>query len=445
MQTTNNPISDSAKMRALPWALLSAGLNAIFALWTFDSSLFVLFLRQLGLSASRIGVLLSLFPFCGLLALVFAPVAARIGRKRSFLIFYGSRKFVIALLLLLPLVSRHWGVAAGNIFLTTVIVVFAILRAMAETAVYPWRQEYIPDRVRGKFSGWETVVSLVASGVALGVASIVVDKGSGLGRYLALIAGGAALGVVGVALMALVPGGAPFVSTTKAHGHGDNMRQALADGNFIRYLCAFALFTVGTSLLTPFMPLFLCDHVGLRATMVVRFDLVAMICGACASLGLGWVSDRVGSRPVLMPSSALLILVPLCWLTLASAHLSLPIIGVLYITYGTAQYGLILSASRLLYNGVIPPQQNTAYTAVYYAWVGLVAGSARLLGGHILKVFSSPDATVATLIGFKVLFGVALGCFVLSWLCFGSVRRDASHSTRSALRALLKPKTPADR
>jgi hypothetical protein len=95
-------VSDEVKRRALPWALASGAFNAVFALWVFSGSVFVLFMRELGLPASEIGGLLSLFPFCGLLALFFAPAAARMGRKRVYLIFYGVRKLVIAMLLLLP-------------------------------------------------------------------------------------------------------------------------------------------------------------------------------------------------------------------------------------------------------------------------------------------------------------------------------------------------------
>ncbi len=38
---------DRAKIRVLPWALLSGKLNSFFALWTFGGSVFVLFLNAL--------------------------------------------------------------------------------------------------------------------------------------------------------------------------------------------------------------------------------------------------------------------------------------------------------------------------------------------------------------------------------------------------------------
>ena len=70
MKNNTLTVSDEVKRRALPWALASGAFNAVFALWVFSGSVFVLFMRELGLPASEIGGLLSLFPFCGLLALL---------------------------------------------------------------------------------------------------------------------------------------------------------------------------------------------------------------------------------------------------------------------------------------------------------------------------------------------------------------------------------------
>jgi hypothetical protein len=76
--------SDREKIKALPWNLVHGVLTNIFYLWTFGGSVFLLFLSELGLPKGQIGILLSLFPFSGLVALGFAPVAARLGWKRVF-------------------------------------------------------------------------------------------------------------------------------------------------------------------------------------------------------------------------------------------------------------------------------------------------------------------------------------------------------------------------
>lgn len=434
------PVSDRERMRALRWPLAQSMLNSVFSLWTFGGSVFVLFLAELGLPKGQIGMLLSLFPFCGLLALGFAPMAARLGRKRVFLLCYGGRKPVMALLLLLPWVVSRYGQDAAVVFLSVVIVIFAILRALAETAFYPWTQEYVPNHVRGKFAAWSAVLGLIAAGVALYIAGQVIAGGTGLGRYLFLIGAGSVIGFVGVLVMIKVPGGAPFQQTVTVKQHFNNMTAALRDRNFVAYLGGMAGMTTGTVMLVSFLPLYLREEMGLTAANVVRLDIVAMVGGALASLGWGWISDRVGSRPVLMPAAAMLMLLPLAWLLLPR-QLAQPLLwcALLYFAIGVATNGVAIGAGRLLFNGVIPPEKNTAYTALHYAWMGVTGGLAPLLAGGILT-FAADRRTVVlglTLDGYAVMFITGLVLLVTGWMLYGRVRPDDVHTTRTVLRSFM--------
>ncbi len=445
MLTTDGPIvetstGESAKIRALPWAVTSGVLNCFFALWTFGGSVFVLFLDELGLPKGRIGVILSLFPFCGLLALGFAPVAARLGRKWVFLVGYGVRKPVMASLLLLPWVATRFGPASAIGFLSVVIIVFAVLRALAETAVYPWMQEFVPNRVRGRFAAWSAVTGLVASGVALAIASRVLAAASGLGGYLWLIGTGSVLGFLGVLLHSKVPGGAPIPRSPEDGRHLANMAVALRDRNFAAYLGGMAGVTIGSAMLISFLPLYVRERIGFEPAAVVRLDIAAMIGGALASLGWGWISDRVGSRPVLMPTCALTLLAPLGWLLLP---VSLPNIilpcTVLYFITGVAANGVAIGAGRLLFNSVVPPEQSTAYTSIHYAWMGLTGGVAPILAGGLLTAvgdrrFQMPLLTVD---GYAVMFCTAIMFLAAGGLLYRRVRPDDSYTTRTAVRSFL--------
>ncbi len=431
---------DRAKIRALPWALLSGKLISFFALWTFGGSVFVLFLNELGLPKGRIGIVLSLFPFCGLLALGFAPAAARLGRKRVFMWGYGLRKPVMALLLLMPWVMTRFGQAAALMFLSAVIIVFAVLRSLAETALYPWMQEFIPNRIRGRFAAWSAVTGLVASAAALAIAGRVLDAADGLHGYMWLIAAGTALGLIGVLLHAKVPGGAPIPQSKEAGHHWTNMAEALRDRNFTAYLGGMAGMTIGSAMLISFLPLYIRERVGFEAAAVVRLDILAMVGGALASLGWGWLSDRVGSRPVLMPACGLTLLAPLGWLLLpTSAPWIAPACGVLYFIAGAAANGVAIGAGRLLFNSVVPQEKSTAYTSIHYAWMGLTGGIAPLLAGGLLAFSGDWSFKISVLIidGYTVMFGAAILFLAAGGLLYRRVRPDDRHTTRTAVRSFL--------
>ena len=92
-------LTTTEKIRRLPWNTALGATNNIFAQLTIFGPSFVLFLSQLHLTNTQIGFQLSLVPFTGLVALLVAPTAARLGYKRTYVTFFGIRKIFAAGLL----------------------------------------------------------------------------------------------------------------------------------------------------------------------------------------------------------------------------------------------------------------------------------------------------------------------------------------------------------
>jgi len=434
---TRHTVTDEQKRRALPWSLGAGVFNSIFALWTFNGSVFLLFLSELGLPKGQIGALLSLFPFCGLLALVFAPVANWVGRKRVFLACYGSRKVVIAGLLLLPWIVATAGQTAAMVFLFAVVIVFAVLRALAETAYYPWFQQFVPNAVRGKYAAIAIVFGAGASSVALLVARQVLDTGVGLSRYLLLMGIGSVLGLIGVLMMVRVPGGEPVRETTLRGTHLKDMAGALRDRNFVVYLSGMGAVTIGTMLLISFLPLYVKEKIGLPPGSVVALDTAVMLGGVLASFTWGWLADRVGSRPVLTLAVGVIVFVPMGWMLLSPQAPQVAVLCALfYFAYGVASNGINIGSGRLLFNGVIPHEKSSAYTAIYYAWMGVTGGFAPLVAGGLLSVTEGWQIAIggAVVDGNNLLFILSLALLAFGWIAYRRVRPDDIYSTRATLR-----------
>jgi MFS family permease len=432
--------ADRAKIRALPWHLAHGALTSIFFLWTFGGSVFLLFLSDLGLPKSQIGILLSFFPFAGLLALVFAPYATRIGRKRVFLACYGTRYFVIINLLLLPWILAYLGQAAGVAFVFAIMLVVAVLRSLGETAYYPWSQEFIPNGVRGRYSAIFTALSTFASALALIIAGKVIASGAGLDRYLWLIGIGTLIGLLGIIAMRWVPGGAPDLGEGGGT-HFAKMAEALRDPNWAAYLKGMGGVMVGSVLLTSFLPLYLKEQLGLPAGTVVILDTVVMVGGAISSIFWGWAADRTGSRPVLMSTLGIGLLVPVGWLLLPR-HIPNPLIwcGLFYFVYGVIANGSSIGAGRLLFNAVVPQEKSTSYTAIYYAWMGLTGGVAPLLAGGILSFSAGMKTQIGPIAidGHTLLFALSLVLLVYGLIEYRKVAPDDVYSTRAVMRRIVK-------
>jgi len=434
-------LSEGAKRRGLPWQLAHNGLNSVFAYLTVFGPVFVLFLDELGLPKTQIGALLSFMPFSGLLALGFAPLATRWGWRRVIIVCWTARKLIIALLLLLPWVMEHGGQHAGRVYLAVVIAGFAVMRALAETAWYPWAQEVVPNHLRGRFGANSAVVGTLATCAALVVGGRVLAAGEGLDGFLLLIGIGCVFGLAAALVLIPVPGGRPRPESGPHERHLANMGACLRDRNFVLYLLGLGGVSVGTLLYLSFLPLFIKQGLGFPPATVVTMETVVMIGGALSALLWGWGADRVGSRPVLMTALALTLLVPLGWLLLPrqAPHL-LAWCGALYLIHGMALNGCMISAGRLLLNGVVPPEHNTAYMAIFYAWQGLVGGAAPLLAGALLQALGSRTQSLAglTVHAHAVLFLLAALAIAVGWACYARVRPDDRYRTREVVQRITE-------
>src|SRR5688572_12367731 len=109
VQSNTSAPTNAEKIRSLPWHYLRDATNTVFVQFTFFGPAFVLFLNELGLNKAQIGLMLSLFPFVGAVSLLFTPSVGRFGYKKTWLTFYGLRKLITLLLVLVPWVAMRNG------------------------------------------------------------------------------------------------------------------------------------------------------------------------------------------------------------------------------------------------------------------------------------------------------------------------------------------------
>lgn len=380
---TSAPLTDAEKIRRLPWFYAHSGCNAVFSGLTWFGPVFVLFLNELGLPKTRIGIVLSFLPFSGILALFVASTIARLGVKRVFIVCWGVRKGVTACLLLTPWVLDRSGVDGAFYFVLGCMSVFAVLRAIAETGWYPWAQEIVPPAMRGRMYGINNVIGLLATSTALLAASWILDALPGLLRFRVLIGIGVVSGILCVLFAFAIPGGAP--GRLRQTAHWQAMREALADRRLVLYLSytALALVTM-QAVFMAFIPLLMKEEVGLPSSRIVLLEVAGSAVGVLSSYAWGWWTDRTGTRPLRL-ALFLMGLLPVLWMLLPRQH-AVSFIGALAIACvaGATYNGWWITDQRMLYNEIVPEERRTEYLALYYAWIGLVGGCGPLVAGPLL-------------------------------------------------------------
>lgn len=383
MDQASDELTIVAKKRRLPFALAGDGANTIFGMMSIFGPVFLLFLDLLGLDKKRIGLLLSLFPFCGLMAPLIGPWMSRFGLKKSFLTFYTLRKLVVLSLVLTPWITKTWGTEGTFGFVAAVVLVFALCRAAGETAIYPWSQEFIPSSYRGRYMAMDNILIGLCGGIATFAAARLVGANPDVWRFIVVFIIAVLFGLLSIFLYSFLPGGKPQ-KLTSAH-ESTSIILALRDPAFMRYLMGLGLVLLGSGIGTTFVPLFMTERLGLTAGQVLLLQTTALFSGLISSLGWGWASDRYGSKPVFIVGLLLASVYPLGLLFMPRAQATtLPLAVTLTVLVGMMSPGWAIGSSRFLFVSMVPARRKTSYLSLYYAWIGLVGGIGPLIAGQII-------------------------------------------------------------
>ena len=383
------------KLRGLPWSIASNAANTVFVQYTFFGSIFVLFLSALGLSKAQMGFLLSLLPFFGLIALFVAPATERFGYKRTYVTFFGLRDIATIGLLFTPWVLSEYGSTAALRYVAIVVAVFSMLRSVGVTAMFPWTQQYVPDSVRGKYTAANNMVTTATGFVAVAIGGAVLARTVGLTGFMLLIAVGVVFGLVSVLLALRIPGGTPQRRSRDQPSAKRDLGTAIRDRNMVRYLLGVGLITLATVPLNSFLPLFMGEEVGLPDSAIVWLQTGTLVGTLLSSYLWGWAADRYGSMPVTLYGLSMRAMLPFLWMLMprhSPASLSIAL-GIAFLQ-GVADMGWGIGSARLLYVNIVPSAKRRDYMAVYYAWIGVVAGISQLSSGRILELTQDLSAEV---------------------------------------------------
>ena len=425
--TADSPVSNSGgqptqyeKIRAIPWSLAYDVANTFFVQLTFFGSVFILFLDELGLNESQIGLLLSIMPFLGLLSLFITPPVAKAGYKKTFLAGIVVRNIFTAGLLLVPILANQFLTARVVGYVAFITIAFAISRAVAMTAFFPWQQEYIPHQMRGRYAGYSSIAVSLTGLVAAAIAGFLINRPFGAWRFSLLYGIGVVFGLLSVYFASHFPGGAPSVSKISLFRFDTKVLAPLRDSRFVRYLMALGLTTLAIGPIFSFLPIFMKERVGLNEGNIIFLQTGGLIGSLLSSYFWGWLADRYGSKPIALSGLLMTMCLPVLWFVMPRASLlSLPIALGISLFQGIASTGWGIGSGRLLFVGIVSTENRTEYLSQYNAWTGVLSGVGSIVAGSLLQSFSSLQTTIFSfrVDSYSVLFGIgfllSLGAVIL--------------------------------
>ncbi len=425
-------VTNLEKHRSLKWQLGAGIFYTIFAFTTFFGAIFTLFLRELELDMTRIGIIQSLLPFCGLSALFVGPLIQRMGYKRSFLMFYGARTVVALGLLLTPGLLAWQGIKFTFGWLAFIVLAFALFRSVAETAGLSWGKDIIPDRIRGKFTAISSALNNLVVVLSMAGASYIIYRGTGLSRFMYIMGGGVFIGALGLFCSGQVPGGAA-VAREHHLPVWTTLREPLKNRQFLRLLAGWGLVTLAVTSLA-LNPLFFKEKVGIDTAKVLWLDMAFYTGATLSSFLWGWAADRFGGKPTMLTGLSAFILLPFFLLLIPRHHEYSLWIGVGVQGFsGIMITGWAVAAGTYLFNNAVPEDaRKNGYMILYYAVMGLSGGVGPLTAGLLLDALAGVNTRFGGIVidQFSILFLYISVLLVISLVLLRELRGGGSMKVR---------------
>lgn len=383
---TNEPTT-VVSLQGLPWSIAANISNSFFIQLTFFGPVIILFLAELGLNLIDIGFVLSLIPFSNVVALLLSPTVTRLGYKRVYIIFGTLRNIAAIGLLSTPWIQATFGTHGVHIYIVGVIGIFGLFRAVAETAYYPWNQEFIPNSVRRKYTITNNTFMVVASICTLGSAIVVLSLNSGLAGFMVLFGTGLFAGLISILCSTFIPRETSKANEPKETNIKLCLSQAVNDRNFLLFLVLTGIITLYAVPICSFGIFYITDiEIGLTGIRALQAAIGALLGTLIMSSMWNWLSIRYAGKHV-MAFAVCLRVVALFALWYSPKHSLLSLYAVLAISLvlGFTEMGWGLGSTRLLYMSEQLFANKANRTALYLTWIGIWGGSSLLFSTWILR------------------------------------------------------------
>lgn len=376
-------LSPSQTARALRVFHVNA---ALWAAWATSSGLgttvFTGYLLWLGLQEADIAYLISVSFFVSLVQMPLLKYTRRVRNTKALVVGCGTFEILFRFLVIaVPIVFLNTSYRVISIYVLTVL---GLCFGYAASPTFnDWLAQAIPEKLRARFTGQRTLVSMLtamAAGYLFGKFLDMFPEGDArLPAFRWLLLVGLITGLGGYLILLRTP--MPDLSGGSSKGILEALADILRNKSFVSLLAFIVLWQFAVGLSSPFMSVFMIQDLKLSYTTMAIYGNIAMAATVLSYRPLAGLVTRFGSKPVIQ-----VMLIPgvigqfLRVFSKPDFHLLLPVSFTCFAIFSAA----VTVAVTPLFYGMLPKERDrTAYFAAWTSMVFLFGGIAPLLGGII--------------------------------------------------------------
>ncbi|RME71658.1 MAG: MFS transporter [Verrucomicrobia bacterium] len=346
----------------------------------------MLLTKTFPLNETMFGAIASLPAWSNVIQLLLTPLLTRRWSQKAITLFFSWLHLTswVTLGLALPYVPTDDMEAAGRLFFL-LFALSALFQSIVGVSWTSWIQEWVPERIRGKYFGRRNRLLQLSTVVFLLTAGEVLTRIDGDNRVLGmqiLILVAVALRAVSIFLQHRILRTSERPEREGGHDIRSQMRVMLQRRPLLWYFAFGAVFGLANGTFGPFFMVFLYDGLQMPVSEVSMLIVISSVTGAIAMPAWGQFLDTHGNRPTMIVALALWMLPGFAWALLTPENTW--ILKLLYASGGTFSAGFILGQFNFLLK-LVPPEAKTASISVNLAVTSLTGALAPILGGYLLE------------------------------------------------------------
>ncbi len=413
--------------KALNLSILDGSLSAIMGSLCGGIFLIGFVLKVLEADAGKIGIIASLPMFANLIQFMGSYIIEKTGKSKLLCLLSISLSRILWLLIILlpfkifsPLDDyRIWVVVA-------VIGVSSLFSSLSGVAWVSWMSNLVPDKKRGSYFGKRNMVTSFSGMIFVLIGGRFLSFWENTypdnltGGFIAIFSAGLAAGLLSLVFLGIIP---EISYKDKDDNSGFSLSRFTApfrDRNFIKLILAVSVWIFAINLAAPFYGVYMINNLNINFSNLTVFATAATISTLIMMKIWGPITDRLGNKPVIIVSSAILISVPFIWMTAVPGFYYLPVITA-HILSGAFMAGAGLSQFNILIK-LSPQSGRSAYLALYAAVTGLIGAAAPISGGIISDTMADFSFTLLNYTVSNIHFLFLLSSIILAVSLFLSLR-----------------------
>lgn len=398
----------------------------------------VLYARDLGASATVLGLLTGMMPLLVILQIPAAGHVGRVGYKRFVYAGWGVRVLFIFAMALVPLAGGFLDAATRLVLMLALLFAFNVSRGLSSAGWLPWIASLVPAAVRGRFLANEAAVVNLACGASCVLAAAALGPQPAAWRFAALFAFSAVMGAVSLVFLKRIPD----VATPHEEGRAAGPVPWLEMLNFAPFkklLVMAAVWAAAYGGVQAFTIIYL-KAAGMAEGRILLVTSVFFLGGLSSLWFLGSRLDGLGSKPVLTFSFAAWLLVLAGWVLAAGGALATRLAVVLPLQFLMGLFAALVSMSnsRLLM-AIAPAMGRSHFFALFSVLVNVSQGLAPIAWGLLIDAVGGRSAMWAGVEwnGFSLFFAGVAAVFLAALVLARRLEEPSAVSMEKLLREIL--------